>query len=144
MCSYSSLEISTKRSLAHSGWRDVAVTALAEVQQASHAIHASSTQPPKECTLLFSHPEIKHSLTNEGIPQVNLDQLNLRLSFEQPDFHIPLLDDLRSNRVKKLWDNDVLHYVTMARRLTRGKLLKQDDWSDWQESESVQLDQYKL
>ena len=27
-------------------------------------------------------------------------------------------------------------------RLTRGKLLKQDDWSDWQGSEYLQLNQY--
>ncbi len=27
-------------------------------------------------------------------------------------------------------------------RLTRGKLLKQDDWTKWQESEYLQLDQY--
>ena len=27
-------------------------------------------------------------------------------------------------------------------RLTRGKLLKQDDWCDWQASEFLQLDQY--
>ena len=27
-------------------------------------------------------------------------------------------------------------------RLTRGKLLQQDDWTDWQRSEYLQLDQY--
>jgi hypothetical protein len=27
-------------------------------------------------------------------------------------------------------------------RLTRGKLIKQDDWSNWQDSEFLQLDQY--
>jgi hypothetical protein len=27
-------------------------------------------------------------------------------------------------------------------RLTRGKLLKQPDWTDWQESEYLQLNQY--
>jgi len=27
-------------------------------------------------------------------------------------------------------------------KLTRGKLLKCDDWSDWQTSEFLQLDQY--
>ena len=28
------------------------------------------------CSLLFSHPTIKHGLTNDSIPQVNMDQLN--------------------------------------------------------------------
>jgi hypothetical protein len=27
-------------------------------------------------------------------------------------------------------------------RLTQGRLLKQDDWMDWQDSEYLQLDQY--
>ena len=37
---------------------------------------------------------------------------------------------------------DILNYVSRAMHLTRGKLLKQDDWSDWQGSEYLQLDQY--
>ncbi len=37
---------------------------------------------------------------------------------------------------------DVLNYVTRVMRLTRGKLTQQDDWSDWQHSEYLQLDQY--
>jgi hypothetical protein len=27
-------------------------------------------------------------------------------------------------------------------QLTRGKLMKQDDWTEWNESEHLQLDQY--
>ena len=37
---------------------------------------------------------------------------------------------------------DVLNYVTRVMGLICGKLLQQDDWSDWQESEYLQLDQY--
>ena len=37
---------------------------------------------------------------------------------------------------------DVLNYVTRVMRLICGKLLQQDDWSDWQDSEYLQLDQY--
>jgi len=36
----------------------------------------------KSCTLVFSHPAIKHGLTNSGIPQVNINQLNPRLMFQ--------------------------------------------------------------
>jgi hypothetical protein len=36
----------------------------------------------------------------------------------------------------------VLNYVTRVMRLTRGKLLCQDDCSDWQASEFLQLNQY--
>jgi hypothetical protein len=39
-------------------------------------------------------------------------------------------------------DGDVQNVVTKAMKLTRGKLLKQDDWTEWNESEHLQLDQY--
>jgi hypothetical protein len=35
----------------------------------------------RECTLLFSHLYIRHGLTNEGIPQISLDQINPRRLF---------------------------------------------------------------
>ncbi len=37
---------------------------------------------------------------------------------------------------------DVLNVITQVMRLTRGKLMKQPDWEDWQQSEFLQLDQY--
>ena len=37
---------------------------------------------------------------------------------------------------------DVLNVVNWVMKLTRGKLLKQVDWNDWQESEYLQLNQY--
>ena len=39
-------------------------------------------------------------------------------------------------------DGDVLNYVTRVMKLTQGKLLQQTDWSEWQDSEYLQLDQY--
>ena len=43
----------------------------------------------------------------------------------------------------KLVDSgDVLNIVTSVMRLTQGKLLKQQDWDEWQASEYLQLDQY--
>ncbi|KAL7534937.1 LOW QUALITY PROTEIN: hypothetical protein ACHAWF_005003, partial [Thalassiosira exigua] len=36
----------------------------------------------------------------------------------------------------------VYNYVSLAIRLTRSKLLRQEDWGQWQESEYKQLDQY--
>ena len=44
-----------------------------------------------KCTLLFSHTEVKHGLTNDGIPQINLDQLNNRLLLR------PSKDDILSH-----------------------------------------------
>jgi hypothetical protein len=37
---------------------------------------------------------------------------------------------------------DVINYTTKVMRLTRGRLLRQSDWEDWQASEYLQLDQY--
>jgi hypothetical protein len=37
---------------------------------------------------------------------------------------------------------DILNVVNRVMKLTRGKLLKQVDWNDWQESEYLQLNQY--
>jgi hypothetical protein len=39
-------------------------------------------------------------------------------------------------------DGDVLNYITRVMKLTHGKLLKQENWLDWQESEYFQLNQY--
>ncbi len=37
---------------------------------------------------------------------------------------------------------EVLNYITRVMKLTRGKLLRQEDWGEWQTSEILQLDQY--
>jgi hypothetical protein len=37
----------------------------------------------------------------------------------------------------------VLHYITKVQHLTRGRLIKQDNWSDWTSLEFIQLDQYE-
>jgi hypothetical protein len=36
-----------------------------------------NSQGKTECLLTFLHPEVSNGLNNEGIPQVNLDQMNL-------------------------------------------------------------------
>ena len=40
-------------------------------------------------------------------------------------------------------NGDVLNCITRVMKLTRGKLLQQTNWSDWQELEYLQLDQYE-
>ena len=49
-----------------------------------------------------------------------------------------------ANMIHRSWDGGVLQYITRAHKLTCGVLVKQDDWSDWQKSEFLQLDQYDL
>ena len=66
------------------------------------------------------------------------DQLNNRWEFATVAEH------LRTSKpsYKHVRSGDVLNVVTRVMRLTRGKLLKQSDWDQWQESEYLQLDQY--
>ncbi len=96
-------------------------------------------------TLLFSHPELRRDISNKGLPIVSLapflqqmhDQLNRRWDFST------VAGYLRKAPPYKIIDSgDILNYVTCVMRLTRGKLLRQDDWCDWQASEFLQLDQY--
>jgi hypothetical protein len=92
------------------------------------------------CTLIFLHPETCHGLTNDGIPQVNIDQLNpktLFLGFSLPD----ILVNQQCGHVA--YDGDVYNFTSLAMQLTQGKLLKTVDWSQWQQSEFTMLDQYK-
>jgi len=96
-------------------------------------------------TLFFSHPELRRDIFNKGLPiissapfsQQTHDQLNRRWDFTSVAEHLrqaPPYDVVGSG--------DVLNYVTRVMKLTRGKLLRQDDWSEWQTSEFLQLDQY--
>ena len=52
--------------------------------------------------------------------------------------HFPIdglsTDDLSTTaaaRLRKVADGDVFNYVTVAMKLTRGKLLKTDNWEEW-------------
>jgi hypothetical protein len=122
---------------------DVTVSSIDDVRRALADLvsqHAPST------TLLFSHPEVRPSLSHDGVPIVSSapfslathDQLNFRWEFST------VADYLRTSgtRYEVVNSGDVRNMTTRAMRLTRGKLLKQPDWTDWQSSEYLQLDQY--
>ena len=58
---------------------------------------------------------------------------------------LPIVPDKMSATVKTLWDNsgDVQEWHNASvYKLTRGALLKSDDWDEWKQSEFAQLDQY--
>jgi hypothetical protein len=80
---------------------------------------------------------------------INSDQLNTR--HHLPDYSpMPkgytvnsfFADSTVSIRVSwiAIDDGGVLNRVTRANRITRGKLMKQDDWTDWEASEFLQLE----
>jgi len=76
-------------------------------------------------------------MSKSDFSQFTHDQLNNR---------IDLLEDGLQTQRKWQYDivdsGDVLNYTTRVMKLTRGKLLSPDDWTDWQQSEYLQLDQY--
>jgi hypothetical protein len=88
---------------------DVTIWSLQDVQQ-SLAAHIASGTP--FCTLIFSHcPEIRHGLTNDGIPQVNIDQLNPKTLFS--GFSLPnFLVARQCNYVA--YDGDVYNFTSLA------------------------------
>jgi hypothetical protein len=98
------------------------------------------------CTILFAHPKISHGLLNKGlpllrcnqIPQLNIDQLSNRWA---PQFQPPSLFPTTPTYDVVL-DGDIWNVVTKVMKLTQGKLMKQDNWMDWNKSEHLQLDQY--
>ena len=62
---------------------------------------------------------------------------------------MPVMDESVLNRVGGYYvkdencKEDVINLNTKVMKLTRSKLLKQDDWNDWEQSEFLQLDQYE-
>ena len=138
------------RSRIKGAWlRKVGDVEVNNLKQAQAAFAALSKSNAKSCWLTFSHPEIKHGLTNDGIPQINIDQLNPRHMFNSPSemADVTLPDLPTTNKIRKEYDveGDVFNLITpytIAMRLTRGKLLKSNDWGEWQQSEYKQLDQY--
>jgi hypothetical protein len=90
--------------------------------------------------LTFFHPEIPHGLSNDGIPQVNINQLNPCNLFS--GFEIPPLPVAR--QIGQLsFDGEVFNFISHAMHLTCGKLIKTLEWGEWQQSEYTMLDQCK-
>ncbi len=121
-------------------------TTVSTIADVAAAIEAAIASGLSSFILLFAHLEIQPNLFHDGIPIVSLalfaltmhDQLNTRWEFSTVTDYLhnpPLAYSIVESR-------DVQNFVTQAMCLTRGKLLKQDDWTDWQEYEFLQLNQY--
>jgi hypothetical protein len=101
-----------------------------EIDDVADILYKCKSSGYKSVSILMSHPEIKSGLTSKGIPQIHIDQLN-------PKF-ILNLDHIAKQRAPVVESAGVFQYSFY--KLTRGKLVKQDDWCDWQASEWKQLD----
>jgi hypothetical protein len=96
--------------------------------------------------LPFTHLEIQPNLSHNGLPivssapftQATHDQLNNCWEFST------VADYLHASAPTHtvVEPGDVLNVVNCIMKPTRGKLLKQFDWNNWQELEYLQLNQY--
>jgi hypothetical protein len=112
----------------------------------AHAIfaHLASERTPT-CTLLFSHPEVTPDISNKGLPvmsksdfsQFTHDQLSNRIDLIKDGLQVQCMP-----KYSVMKSGNVLSYTTCIMKLTRGKLINRDNWSDWQDSEFLQLNQY--
>ena len=121
---------------------DMAVSTLAEAESAFQLLSENNAH---SCLLTFTHPEFSPDISHNGLPiisrddfsQLTHDQLNNRLDLLAAGPRFP-----RVQEYSIVKSGDVRQYVTHVMRLTRGRLLKQDDWKDWQDLEYLQLNQY--
>ena len=118
------------------------VHSISDVKAAFTRLSCSNSP---RCTLQFSHPEINPDISNKGLPVMSPSDFS-QFTHDQLNNRIDLLEDGLRTRRKRQYNivdsGDVLNYNTRVMKLTRGKLLSQDDWTDWQDSEYLQLDQY--
>jgi hypothetical protein len=98
------------------------------------------------CLLLFSHPDISHGLSRQGVPLLQRDQLP-QTTIDMLSDRWALHPDIDTDLIRRadpapVDDGGVLNVGTRVMKLTRGKLMKQPDWDEWNASEFLQLDQY--
>ena len=115
------------------------------IDDAQKAFEKLSASEAPSTHLLFAHPKIRPDISCRGLLIVSSEpfslfthaQLNDRWEFSTVAAHLQKTPtyDLVDSR-------EVLNVVTRIMHLTRGKLLKQHDWKEWQALEFLQLDQY--
>lgn len=94
--------------------RNSPIQTISDVRDALQRTHTRGNQ---FCELLLAHAELKDGLTQDGIQQINIDQLHTRF-FLNENF-------LTKQQVPMVASGGVYNYVFS--KLTRGKLLKQPD-----------------
>jgi hypothetical protein len=118
-------------------------TPVESISNAKAVFASLSSSNSQRCTLLFSHPEITPDISNQGLSvmsksdfsQFNHDQLNNRIDLIKDGLQIQ-----QTWKYNVIDSGNVLNYTTRMMKSTCGKLINQDDWTDWQELEYLQLD----
>jgi hypothetical protein len=120
-------------------------TPVTFISNAQTVFACLSSSNAHRCTLLFSHPKITPNISNQGLPimskldfsQCTHNQLNNQVNLIEEGLRIQ--QTLKYNTIDS---GNILNYTTRIMKLTWGKLMNQDDWTNWQASEFLQLDQY--
>ncbi len=121
-------------------------TIVTTIQEAQLAFAQESTSNPGHVSLLFLHPEVRLDISYDGLPIMSSapfsqhihDQINKRWDFSTVAEYLR-----KAPPYNIVGDGNVLNYTTKVIKLTRGKLMKQQDWTDWQSLEYLQLNQYE-
>jgi hypothetical protein len=117
-------------------------TTVTSINQAKQVFQQLIQDKAESCELILSHPEVKHGLSERGIPQVNLDQMNPRKSYLGPAVLPPIIKQASPPPLYDPEGDVLIDGLPQVNKLTRGKLMKEEDWVEWQKSEYQQLDQY--
>jgi hypothetical protein len=141
-----SARIDKWRTNLHGAWLilidDIKVTTITDAQAAF--AHISSTNRPN-CMLVLSHPNISPNISNCGLPIMATEDFS-QFTHNQLNHRLDLLDTGLIIQHTRLYDiiksGNIHNYTTHIMRLIRGQLLQQKDWSDWQHSKYLQLNQY--
>jgi len=133
-----------KTRLRHTALISINDTPITSSAEAATLLSQLPHTPRGTCRITVTASELRDGLTHDGIPQLSLDQLNPRHFFHIPSHTGHNSNNILANMIRQSWDGGVLHYLTRANKLTRGVLMKQSDWHEWQNSEFLQLDQYEL
>ena len=102
---------------------------ITSLKSARDAFAAVEKRRDNSCKLLFAHTEIKDGLTDNGIPQVNIDQLNNRHSLRPQQQHMSedAFNGIAAHIPKRYWqgkeDGSVVNLITFSNKLTCGKLI---------------------
>jgi hypothetical protein len=112
---------------------DTTVSTLAQAQSAFKLLYTTNSP---SCFLTFSHPEFTPHISHNGLPIISRDDFS-QLTHNQLNNRLDLLQ--AGPRFRCVCNHSIVERVM---KLTRGRLLKQDDWNDWQDSEYLQLNQY--
>jgi hypothetical protein len=111
------------------------VSTIADAQQVFRMLFDDSTST---ATLLFFHLEKQPTLSHSGLPivistpfhqQVN-NQMNNHWDFATVADYLQKVPPYTH-----VFNGNIINCVTKVMKLTPGKLIQQEDWEEWQNSE---------